>query len=99
MRIAPLAFVVDQGDTQDRRTIRDVCRITHRNDKAYIGALSVVLAIRSVITGNWSKQRRFLAAAVSGLPDSAVQDSIEQCASDDVSLRRSDATLARLDTS
>ena len=77
---------MDPGDTQDRRKIRDVCRITHRNDEAYIGALAVVLAIRSVITGNWSQQRSFLAAAVSGWPDSAVQDSIEQCASEDVPL-------------
>ena len=76
MRIAPLAFILDPADPQDRRKIRDVCRITHHNDEAYIGALAVVLAIRSVITGNWSQQRSFLADVVSSLPDSAVRDRI-----------------------
>lgn len=41
MRIAPLAFV-----EYDRQVINDVCRITHRNDEAYLGALSVALSIK-----------------------------------------------------
>ena len=37
MRIAPLAFVLDAGDRSHRVIIRDVCRITHHNDEAYVG--------------------------------------------------------------
>ena len=48
MRAAPLAFVLDPEVAADRTTIRDVCRITHRNDEAYIGALAIIVAIRQV---------------------------------------------------
>ena len=46
MRIAPLALFLDATSTVDRRVIRDVCRITHRNDEAYAGALAVLLAMQ-----------------------------------------------------
>lgn len=42
MRVAPLAFLLDPAKTDDRILIRDVCRITHHNDEAYVGALAVV---------------------------------------------------------
>jgi ADP-ribosyl-[dinitrogen reductase] hydrolase len=48
MRIAPLAFLPDVS----RATIRDVVRITHRHDEAYVGALAVVEAIRAVFAGS-----------------------------------------------
>ena len=76
MRIAPLAFLLDSSDADDRRLIRDVCRITHHNDEAYIGALAVVLAIRSVLAGTWSRECSFLEIVVGFLPDSAVRDRI-----------------------
>lgn len=41
MRIAPLAFCLNPFDDDDRRTIRDVCRITHHHDEAYLGALAI----------------------------------------------------------
>jgi ADP-ribosylglycohydrolase len=78
MRIAPLAFLLNPTCPQDRTTIRDVCRITHHSDEAYIGALAVTLAIRSVLSGMWSGDRSFLAATVDSLPDSAVRDRIEE---------------------
>jgi ADP-ribosylglycohydrolase len=77
MRIAPLAFLLNPADPTDRTVIRDVCRITHHSDEAYVGALAVVLAIRAVLSGAWSQHRSFLAATVNGLPDSAVRDRIE----------------------
>jgi len=76
MRIAPLAFLLDPADS-DRAMIRDVCRITHHNDEAYVGALAVVLAIRSVLSGNWMQQQSFLTAVVDDLPDSAVRDRVK----------------------
>src|SRR5438552_2968729 len=54
MRIAPLAFLLDPATPADRRVIRDVCRITHHNDEAYVGALAVVVAIRFILAGLWS---------------------------------------------
>jgi ADP-ribosylglycohydrolase len=51
MRIAPLAFLLDTTNVNDRTLVRDVCRITHHHDQAYLGALAVVAAIRSVLAG------------------------------------------------
>ncbi len=76
MRIAPLAFLVDPSNSEDRIIIRDVCRITHHSDEAYVGALAVMLAIRAVLLDEWSPQRSFLASVVAGLPDSAVRDRV-----------------------
>lgn len=72
MRIAPLAFVLDSRDASHRVAIRDVCRITHHHDEAYLGALAVLLAIQCPV---WLPPLpppfRFLADA---LPDSCVRD-------------------------
>lgn len=76
MRIAPLAFLLDPALPNDRVLIRDVCRITHHSDEAYAGALAVMAAIRSVLSGEWGRQD-FLAAAVETLPDSAVRERVE----------------------
>jgi len=78
MRIAPLAFALDPANARDRTVIRDVCRITHHNDEAYVGALAVLLAIHAMLTGTWSQQHSFLKAVGGALPDSAVRDRIEQ---------------------
>lgn len=78
MRIAPLAFLLDPDVREDRAIIRDVCHITHRNDEAYVGALAVILAIRAVLSGEWSERRSFLQAVIEKLPDSAVRDRMEQ---------------------
>jgi ADP-ribosyl-[dinitrogen reductase] hydrolase len=78
MRIAPLAFLLNPMDVRERTLIRDVCRITHRNDEAYVGALAVMLAIHSVISGVWSRDRNFLSMTVDSLPDSAVRDRIQE---------------------
>ena len=78
MRIAPLAFLLNPTRSQDRTLIRDVCRITHHSDEAYVGALAVILAIHSVLSGAWSQDRNFLAITVDSLPDSAVRDRIEK---------------------
>jgi ADP-ribosyl-[dinitrogen reductase] hydrolase len=78
MRIAPLAFLLDPSNPSDRAIIRDVCRITHHNDEAYVGALAVVLAIRSVLAGTWSQQRSFLSVVVDSMPDSSVRDRVRE---------------------
>ncbi len=73
MRIAPLAFVLNPDIDVNRQIIRDICRITHRNDEAYIGALAIVLAIRFVVDGN-ALTDELLAQLIPSLPDSRVRD-------------------------
>jgi len=76
MRIAPLAFLMDPAKPADRTVIRDVCRITHHNDEAYIGALAVVIAIRLILADLWTPANSFLVAVAKAIPDSAVRDRI-----------------------
>lgn len=70
MRIAPLAFFADPSVRRDRTLIRDICRITHHNEEAYVGALAVVHAVRAAAKG------RVLSASeiAADLPDSVVPD-------------------------
>ena len=78
MRIAPLAFLLDPALSGDRTALRDVCRITHHNDEAYVGALAVVEAIRSIVIGRWSRRKSFLGLVADSLPDSRVRDRITE---------------------
>jgi ADP-ribosyl-[dinitrogen reductase] hydrolase len=78
MRIAPLAFLLDPTTPADRTVIRDVCRITHHHDEAYVGALAVVIAIRFFLAGAWSHKNSLLVAVSESVPDSAVRDRIKQ---------------------
>jgi ADP-ribosylglycohydrolase len=75
MRIAPLAFHLDPKLARDRRIIRDVCRITHHNEEAYVGALVNVVAIRSLAFGQSSPSDLFQ-TVLQDLPDSRVRDRI-----------------------
>ena len=74
MRAAPLAFHLDPAEEQDRRVLRDVCRITHQNEEAYVGALAVVCAIRSVAFRRSSSVTDLLRDVARDLPDSRVCD-------------------------
>ena len=73
MRIAPIAFFLNPDVDADRRTIRDICRITHRNDEAYIGALAVLRSIRYVVDGGELSPDVFT-HLIDSLPDSNVRD-------------------------
>lgn len=73
MRIAPLAF---WGDEVKRESIRDVCRITHHNDEAYVGALAVYLSIRRIIQGEKMEGEFWLKQIANQLPDTQVTDRI-----------------------
>jgi len=75
MRIAPLAFCLDPQDDRNRRLIRDVCRITHHNEEAYVGALAVVTAVRSGAFDH-SAPPDLLETVLLNLPDSRVRDRI-----------------------
>jgi ADP-ribosylglycohydrolase len=68
MRIAPLAF-----HTEQRQIIRDVCRITHHNEESYVGALAIIVAIRSLVFES-SSPSQLLTNVLRALPDSRVRD-------------------------
>ena len=51
-----------------------VCRITHRNDEAYVGALAVVTTIRLFISGEWDGGPDLFKLIIPLLPDSRVRD-------------------------
>jgi ADP-ribosylglycohydrolase len=78
MRIAPVAFLLDPARSDDRMVIRDVCRITHYSEEAYVGALAVVVAIRLILAGSWSRASSLLAQVAKFLPDSVVRDRIRE---------------------
>jgi ADP-ribosyl-[dinitrogen reductase] hydrolase len=72
MRAAPLAFALDPRRDRDKTIIRDICRITHRNDEAYVGALAVIAAIRAPAPPS----PEILSSLGESLPDSQVRDRI-----------------------
>ncbi|MBW8684801.1 ADP-ribosylglycohydrolase family protein [Chitinophaga rhizophila] len=74
MRIAPFAF----WKNISREDIRNICRITHKNDEAYTGALAVVLAIRSVLENKWNGSNNLLDLIIPQLPDTNVRDRLVQ---------------------
>ena len=78
MRVAPLAFFLDPTDPVDRRTLRDVCRITHHNDEAYAGALAVLAAVRSAWLGDWNGTPDLLGRVAAVLPDSRVRERLNE---------------------
>lgn len=87
MRIAPLAFFCDTTDESARRTIRDVCRVTHHNEDAYVGALAVVVAVRAAWLGTWPRDGALLERVAGSLPDTSVRDRLFELGSlRDVSL-------------
>jgi len=83
MRIAPLAFLLDPHSHEHRVTIRDVCRITHHSDEAYLGALAVVLAIH---IGNSEQDSSLFEKAISSLPDSRIRDRLAEFETAELSL-------------
>lgn len=78
MRIAPLAFFLDPDIDIHRQTFRDVCRITHRNDEAYIGALAVFRTVHFCIHGGQLNAGVFT-SLIESLPDSNVRDHLVAC--------------------
>ena len=74
MRIAPLAFFLDPFDLKTRVTIRDVCRITHHNEEAYVGALAVLISIQLILDQAWKSNESLIEKVIVHLPDSSVRD-------------------------
>ncbi len=78
MRVAPLAFCLDLEISLDRRILRDICRITHHHDEAYVGALAVVLAVNRAWNGLWTGGPGLASLVARELPDSRVRDRLRE---------------------
>jgi ADP-ribosyl-[dinitrogen reductase] hydrolase len=78
MRVAPLGFLLDPQTESNRTLLRDICRITHHSDEAYIGALAIVLAIHSIAIEQQALQPSLLKNICHQLPDSNVRDRIDE---------------------
>ena len=70
MRIAPFAFF----PSISREDIYNAAKITHKNDEAYTGALSVFLAIKSVLNKEWNGTNDLFEIIINQLPDTRVRD-------------------------
>lgn len=70
MRIAPFAFYSDIT----RENIFDACKITHRNDEAFAGALAVYLSIKAILNKDWDGKNHLFDIIIPKLPDTRVKD-------------------------
>jgi ADP-ribosylglycohydrolase len=74
MRVAPLAFLLDLECPEHRTALRDVCRITHHNDDAYVGGLAVLVAVLAVASGKWCPGDNLAVRVAEALPDTMVRE-------------------------
>lgn len=76
MRIAPCVMVLDPSDLFERMTLRDVARITHKNEEAWAGALGHALALRFVMANPTSSFAEVAEAVCGELFDSRTRDNL-----------------------
>lgn len=93
MRIAPFAF----KDDYTREEIRNFCRITHRNEEAYVAALAVVVSLQQILQNNWNGENGLIDLVVPLLPDTNVRDRLIEL--NRLSVENSIAEAATLGTS
>lgn len=74
MRIAPFAFF----SSLTRDNIYDACKITHKNDEAFAGALAVFLSIRSILKLEWNGKNNLFDIIIPELPDTNVKDRLSE---------------------
>ena len=90
MRIAPIAFCLNPKDSDARQVIRDVSRITHHNEEAYVGALAVTFAVRAAWDGTWRGKSDLLGYVIESMPDSKVRDRLAEMAQLEINTSRLD---------
>jgi len=70
MRIAPFAFFKPIS----KEDIKAICKITHKNDEAYTGALAVVFSIKAIINNEWDGNNNLFDIIIAQLPDTRLRD-------------------------
>lgn len=70
MRIAPTAFIANIT----REQLREICAITHNNDEAYVGGLTVHLAIKAILNNKWTGKEDLIEILVNQIPDTRLRD-------------------------
>ncbi|WP_158563321.1 ADP-ribosylglycohydrolase family protein [Chitinophaga silvatica] len=83
MRIAPLAFVLNVPE--QRQLIRDICYITHKNEEAYVGALSILYVLHYTL--NDVEQDKLMNKVISEIPDTQVRDNLISIAKEEYSIQ------------
>lgn len=73
MRIAPISFLIDINDELNKITVKDICRITHHNDEAYLGALCLIY-IHQLLIHNNGKKIDYFKYLIDKFPDSNIRD-------------------------
>ncbi len=74
MRIAPLAFILDLSDHKSKVLFKDIVRITHNNDEAYVGALAIALSIQNSMLE--MSPSEILNDVIKNTPDSNTRDKL-----------------------
>ncbi len=74
MRVAPLGFLLDPDIPKQRTVLRDISRITHHNDEAYVGAVAVVGAVRAVAFERWRPGDNLPLLVAEPLPHTMVRE-------------------------
>ena len=82
MRIAPLALLLNPFSDEDRVLVKDICRITHNNDEAYIGALVIMMAIYLNMDDTEYNSDKLFYDIVPSIPDSRVRDRLVEIDAD-----------------
>ncbi|WP_374464233.1 ADP-ribosylglycohydrolase family protein [Chryseobacterium sp.] len=72
MRIAPFAFFSDIT----RQNVYEACKLTHRNDEAFSGALAVFLSIKAILNSDWNGKNNLFDIIIPEIPDTNVRDSL-----------------------
>ncbi|WP_079241823.1 ADP-ribosylglycohydrolase family protein [Chryseobacterium indologenes] len=70
MRIAPFAFF----SHMTRQDIYEACKVTHRNDEAFSGALAVFLSIKAILNSDWNGNNNLFDIIIPEIPDTSVKD-------------------------
>lgn len=78
MRVAPLAFVLDMDDFDQRIRFKDIVRITHKNEEALAGAQAVLFAIQYLIQNPSPEPLALLHMVCAQIFDSQTRDNIQR---------------------
>ncbi|EFK34522.1 ADP-ribosylglycohydrolase [Chryseobacterium gleum] len=57
-----------------RQNVYEACKLTHRNDEAFSGALAVFLSIKAILNSDWNGKNNLFDIIIPEIPDTNVRD-------------------------